>query len=69
VAGAGAAVRGMRSPGFSRKGLAPRAGEDRSQASRGTEVDPGTYVVRADGELLVCAPAQTLPLAQRYFLF
>ena len=33
------------------------------------EVDPETYHVRADGELLVCEPAQVLPLAQRYFLF
>lgn len=33
------------------------------------EVDPQTYEVRADGELLVCEPAKTLPLAQRYFLF
>lgn len=33
------------------------------------EVDPETYEVRADGELLVCEPAATLPLAQRYFLF
>jgi len=33
------------------------------------EVDPQTYEVRADGELLVCEPATTLPLAQRYFLF
>jgi urease subunit alpha len=33
------------------------------------EVDPETYEVRADGELLVCEPAQTVPLAQRYFLF
>jgi len=33
------------------------------------EVDPQTYAVRADGELLVCEPAQVLPLAQRYFLF
>jgi urease subunit alpha len=33
------------------------------------EVDPQTYEVRADGELLTCEPAQTLPLAQRYFLF
>jgi len=32
-------------------------------------VDPETYEVTADGEKLVCAPAQTLPLAQRYFLF
>ena len=33
------------------------------------EVDPETYEVRADGELLVCDPARELPLAQRYFLF
>jgi urease subunit alpha len=33
------------------------------------DVDPETYVVRADGELLVCEPAQVLPMAQRYFLF
>ena len=33
------------------------------------EVDPETYEVRADGELLVCEPARSLPLAQRYFLF
>ncbi len=33
------------------------------------EVDPQTYEVRADGELLVCEPALVLPLAQRYFLF
>ncbi len=33
------------------------------------EVDPETYEVRADGELLTCEPADVLPLAQRYFLF
>jgi urease subunit alpha len=33
------------------------------------EVNPETYEVRADGELLVCDPAKVLPLAQRYFLF
>jgi urease subunit alpha len=33
------------------------------------EVDPETYEVRADGELLTCEPAQVLPMAQRYFLF
>src|ERR1700704_342945 len=32
-------------------------------------VDPETYEVRADGELLTCEPAHVLPLAQRYFLF
>ncbi|USH04242.1 urease subunit alpha [Grimontia kaedaensis] len=33
------------------------------------EVDPQTYEVRADGQLLVCQPADVLPMAQRYFLF
>ncbi|MCX7157193.1 MAG: urease subunit alpha [Rhodocyclales bacterium] len=33
------------------------------------EVDSETYAVRADGELLVCEPAKTLPMTQRYFLF
>ncbi|MEL6517701.1 MAG: urease subunit alpha, partial [Pseudomonadota bacterium] len=33
------------------------------------EVDPETYEVRADGELLTCEPARELPMAQRYFMF
>ncbi len=33
------------------------------------EVDPKTYEVRADGELLMCEPIDVLPMAQRYFLF
>ena len=33
------------------------------------DVDPETYEVRANGELLTCAPAEVLPMAQRYFLF
>ncbi len=33
------------------------------------DVDPETYIVRADGILLVCEPASILPMAQRYFLF
>jgi urease subunit alpha len=33
------------------------------------EIDPQTYVVRADGLLLTCEPASVLPMAQRYFLF
>jgi len=33
------------------------------------EVNPETYEVRADGELLTCEPASELPMAQRYFLF
>ena len=33
------------------------------------EVDPETYEVRADGELLTCQPVDVVPMAQRYFLF
>jgi urease subunit alpha len=33
------------------------------------EVDPETYEVRVDGQLITCEPASVLPLAQRYFLF
>jgi urease subunit alpha len=33
------------------------------------DVDPETYVVKADGEILVCEPAQELPMAQRYFMY
>jgi urease subunit alpha len=33
------------------------------------DVNPETYEVRANGELLVCEPASILPMAQRYFLF
>ena len=33
------------------------------------EVDPETYEVHADGELLTCEPAAVLPMAQRYFLY
>jgi urease subunit alpha len=40
-----------------------------NDATPNIEVDPETYEVRADGELLTCAPAETLPMAQRYFLF
>jgi len=38
-------------------------------ATPAMEVNPETYEVRADGELLTCAPAEVLPMAQRYFLF
>jgi urease subunit alpha len=38
-------------------------------ATPAIEVDPETYEVTADGELLTCAPAEVLPMAQRYFLF
>src|SRR5437588_12323054 len=40
-----------------------------NDATPSIEVDPETYEVRADGELLTCEPATVLPLAQRYFLF
>lgn len=33
------------------------------------EIDPQTYAVRADGQLLTCDPATILPMAQKYFLF
>ncbi len=40
-----------------------------NEATPHVEVDPETYEVRADGELLTCQPATVLPMAQRYFLF
>ena len=40
-----------------------------NDATPAIEVDPETYEVRADGELLTCEPAEVLPMAQRYFLF
>ena len=40
-----------------------------NDATPHVEVDPETYDVRADGELLTCEPASELPMAQRYFLF
>jgi urease subunit alpha len=40
-----------------------------NDATPHVEVDPETYEVRADGELLTCKPATVLPMAQRYFLF
>jgi urease subunit alpha len=40
-----------------------------NDATPQVEVDPETYEVRADGELLTCEPAVELPMAQRYFLF
>ncbi|MGF1552234.1 MAG: urease subunit alpha [Paracoccaceae bacterium] len=40
-----------------------------NDATPKVEVDPETYEVRADGELLTCEPAEVLPMAQRYFLF
>ena len=40
-----------------------------NSATPDIRIDPETYEVRADGELLVCEPAKELPMAQRYFLF
>ena len=40
-----------------------------NSATPAMEVNPETYEVRANGELLTCEPAKTLPMAQRYFLF
>lgn len=40
-----------------------------NNATPDVEVDPETYEVRANGELLTCEPADVLPMAQRYFLF
>ena len=40
-----------------------------NDATPDVRVDPETYAVTADGILLVCEPAEVLPMAQRYFLF
>jgi len=40
-----------------------------NDATPDIEVDPETYEVRANGELLTCEPAEVVPMAQRYFLF
>ncbi|MEL6978755.1 MAG: urease subunit alpha [Pseudomonadota bacterium] len=40
-----------------------------NDATPDIEVDPETYVVKADGQILTCEPATELPMAQRYFLF
>ena len=55
------AVRGTRAVGKADMAL--------NDATPAIEVDPETYEVRADGELLTCEPAEVLPMAQRYFLF
>ncbi|MRW88718.1 urease subunit alpha [Duganella sp. FT80W] len=51
-------MRSLRKSDMIHNGLAPKM-----------DVNPETYEVRADGELLVCEPAAVLPMAQRYFLF
>ena len=40
-----------------------------NSATPALSVNPQTYEVRADGEILSCPPAEVLPMAQRYFLF
>ncbi len=40
-----------------------------NDATPDLEVDPETYVVKADGEILTCEPATELPMAQRYFMY
>jgi urease subunit alpha len=40
-----------------------------NDATPDIDVDAETYEVRADGELLTCEPAKSLPMTQRYFLF
>jgi urease subunit alpha len=51
-----------------RKGISKKSMIHNSATPKLT-IDPETYEVRADGELLVCEPAKELPMAQRYFLF
>lgn len=51
-------IRGVQKQHMVHNDLAPRM-----------EVDAQTYAVRADGQLLTCEPAVSLPMAQRYFLF
>ena len=51
-------VRGLRKADMIHNGYTPRI-----------SVDPETYIVVADGQALLCEPAQVLPMAQRYFLF
>ncbi len=55
-------VRNVRS-GISKKSMI------HNDATPQIEIDPETYAVTADGELLVCEPAKELPMAQRYFMF
>lgn len=51
-------IRNIRKKDMIHNGLTPKL-----------EVDPQTYQVRVDGELITCEPADVLPMAQRYFLF
>jgi len=62
---------GLRSPVMAVSGIREigKAAMIHNAATPSIEVDPETYEVRADGELLTCEPAEVLPMAQRYFLF
>ncbi|HPG22844.1 MAG TPA: urease subunit alpha, partial [Amaricoccus sp.] len=51
------------------RGVIGKAAMKLNDATPEITVDPETYEVRADGELLTCEPAEVLPMAQRYFLF
>jgi urease subunit alpha len=67
----GGALRGLGRPAVAARGCRTVRKQDLvlNNALPRIDVDPETYEVRADGELLTCEPADVLPLAQRYFLF
>jgi urease subunit alpha len=68
---AGGALDGLARPAVGVRGCRTLTKKDLvlNDATPKIEVNPETYEVRADGELLTCEPADVLPLAQRYFLF
>jgi urease subunit alpha len=68
---AGGALHGLARPGVAVRGCRALTKKDLvlNDATPKIEVNPETYEVRADGELMTCEPAEVLPLAQRYFLF
>lgn len=68
---AGGALAGLARPSVAVRGCRTLKKTDMilNDALPKIEVDPETYEVRADGELLVSEPATVLPMAQRYFLF
>ena len=55
-------------PVINTRGGIGKASMKNNTATPAMEVDPQTYEVYADGELLTCEPAEVLPMAQRYFL-
>jgi urease subunit alpha len=61
-------AKGMAAVSNTRGGIS-KASMVLNNATPKIEVDPETYMVHADGELLTCEPAHVLPMAQRYFLF